>query len=132
MLLLPVWVEVTEQVRCSIEAGIKEAETQRQQLEQKLLQAEKEKLEAAEEMMKALSSLEEQVQQDSDVHVIIKASTVNTEEIMGQLFGFNFFNYITILVVVMTVIWYPGFVSGLVPGYLVWYLLPGAMVWYLL
>lgn len=40
---------------------MKEAETQRQQLEQKFLEVEKEKQEAMEEKAKALSSLEEQV-----------------------------------------------------------------------
>ena len=53
--------QVTEQVRSSIEARIKEAEKQHRRLEEKLLEAEKDKDNLEEQKRRALASLEEQV-----------------------------------------------------------------------
>lgn len=56
-----IFVQVTEQVRSSIEARMKEAENQYRRLEGKLLEAEKEKQDLEEQQSRAQTSLEEQV-----------------------------------------------------------------------
>ncbi|XP_061634910.1 translocated promoter region b, nuclear basket protein isoform X1 [Phyllopteryx taeniolatus] len=53
--------QVTEQARASIESGVKEAKQQHRRLEEKLLDAEKEKRNMEEENLKAIVSLNEQM-----------------------------------------------------------------------
>lgn len=56
-----IWWKVTEEVRATVEARLKESSEYQAQLEKKLMESEKEKQELQEEKRKAVENMEQQV-----------------------------------------------------------------------